>query len=155
MLSTADDYLKFARVLLGKGRSGDVRVLSHRSVALMTTNWLTPEQRAAPTAFGPAFFAGQGFGLNLAIVDNPARLGPAPYASVGSFNWAGAYGTSWQADPVEDMINVYMVQINPVLTNAGIARLAAAASAAPRPMAPPPTPPVVTLTNLAYEAIDD
>jgi CubicO group peptidase (beta-lactamase class C family) len=155
LLSTADDYLKFARMLLGKGRAGDVRVLSHRSVGLMTTNWLTPEQRSAPTAFGADFFAGQGFGLNLAIVDDPTRLGPAPYASRGSFSWAGAYGTSWQVDPVEDMINVYMVQNNAVFGAPSAARTAAfnaanrSASASANAI-----PAVVALTNLAYEAID-
>jgi CubicO group peptidase (beta-lactamase class C family) len=156
LLSTADDYLRFARMLLGKGRGGDARILSHRSVGLMTTNWLTPEQRSAPTTFGADFFAGQGFGLNLAIIDDPTRLGPAPYASRGSFSWPGAYGTSWQVDPVEDMINVYMVQNNAVLGPPSAARTAALNSAIrPARVSANAIPPVVAFTNLAYEAIDD
>jgi CubicO group peptidase (beta-lactamase class C family) len=133
LLSTADDYLKFARLLLGRGRLGDVRLLSHRSVDLMTSNVLTPEERRLGTFRGD-FWAGQGFGLGVAIVDDPARQRQqSGYRSAGAFSWGGAYGTSWMVDPREDLISVFMIQ-----------RLAGA----PYPILP-------EFDRLAYEAIDD
>jgi len=112
LVSTADDYLAFARVLLGKGRSDDVRLLSHQSVALMTSNWLTPEQRKIPFA-GFEFWAGQGFGLGVSVVDDVARQARSPFgfSSAGSFGWPGAWGTWWQADPKEDMVQIFMIQL--------------------------------------------
>jgi CubicO group peptidase (beta-lactamase class C family) len=108
--STADDYLQFARMLLQKGEVGGTRVLSHRAVALMTSNYLPPEQRAA-IPMGP-MFKGQGWGLGLAVVTDPALQDEGlGFASAGSFGWPGAYGTWWQADPKEDMIQVYMHQV--------------------------------------------
>jgi CubicO group peptidase (beta-lactamase class C family) len=112
LVSTADDYLAFAKMLHGRGRSGDVRLLSHETVALMTTNWLTPEQRKIPFS-GFEFWAGQGFGLGVSVVDDVARQARSPfgYSSAGSFGWPGAYGTWWQADPKEDMIQIFLVQL--------------------------------------------
>ncbi|WP_086380699.1 serine hydrolase domain-containing protein [Caballeronia sordidicola] len=117
LISTADDYLRFARMLLGRGRlQGDAterangpRLLSHRSVDLMRTNFLTREQRRIP-AFGQVVWAGQGFGLGVAIVDDPAQQRTESYRSKGSFGWPGALGTNWFADPVEDMIGILMIQ---------------------------------------------
>jgi CubicO group peptidase (beta-lactamase class C family) len=112
LVSTADDYLGFAKMLLGKGRSGDVRILSHQSVVLMTSNELSPEQRKMPFS-GFEFWAGQGFGLGVSVVDDPAKQARSPFgfSSAGSFGWPGAYGTWWQADPKEDMIQIFMVQM--------------------------------------------
>jgi CubicO group peptidase (beta-lactamase class C family) len=117
LVSTVDDYLRFARMLLGRGRlHGDEgervqgpRILSHKSIDLMRSNFLTAEQRRIP-AFGYPVWASQGFGLGLAIVDDPARQMRAGYRSRGSFSWPGALGTSWFADPVEDMIGLFMIQ---------------------------------------------
>jgi CubicO group peptidase (beta-lactamase class C family) len=109
LLSSAEDYLKFARLLLGRGRSGSVRLLSHRSIDLMTSNVLSAEERRTPT-FGIDFWAGQGFGLGVSIVDDPARQRLLGYRSAGAFSWGGAYGTGWMADPREDMISVLMIQ---------------------------------------------
>ena len=114
--STADDYLKFARMLMGLGKLGDTRLLSRKSVQLMTTNWLTPEQRKVPFA-GMEFWGGQGFGLGVAVVDDIARNSVLSPASKGSFYWPGAYGTWWVVDPAEDMILLYMVQNDASLSN--------------------------------------
>ena len=112
-VSTADDYLKFARVLLGLGRSGDVRLLTHKSVELMTTNYLTPEQRKVPFS-GLDFWGGQGFGLGVSVVDDIAKQDRSlfGFSSAGSYGWPGAYGTWWQADPKEDMIQIFLVQMS-------------------------------------------
>jgi CubicO group peptidase (beta-lactamase class C family) len=109
LYSTADDYLKFARMMLGGGKLGDVRLVSRQSIALMTTNWLTADQRKVPFA-GMDYWGGQGFGLGVAVVDDIARYSALGTASAGSYYWPGAYGTWWLADPKEDMILIYMVQ---------------------------------------------
>ncbi|MEW9582619.1 serine hydrolase domain-containing protein [Paraburkholderia sp. DGU8] len=109
LVSTAWDYLQFAQLLLGRGRVGQTRLLSHRSVDLMRSNFLTRDQRRVP-AFGHVLWLGQGFGLGLSVVDDPAQQLALGYRSLGSFGWPGAYGTSWFADPVEDMIGLMMIQ---------------------------------------------
>ncbi|HLG88416.1 MAG TPA: serine hydrolase domain-containing protein [Alphaproteobacteria bacterium] len=109
LLSTADDYGRFGRMLKDLGKLGDTRILSHDSVELMTANWLTPEQRKIPF-MGLDFWGGQGFGLGMSVVDDPVRQSAIAFASKGSFGWPGAFGTWWQADPKEDMVMIYLVQ---------------------------------------------
>ncbi|MBN3764303.1 serine hydrolase domain-containing protein [Burkholderia sp. Ac-20365] len=109
LVSTAQDYLQFARLLLERGRVDDVRLLSHRSVDLMRTNFLAGDQRRMPS-IGHVQWSGQGFGLGLSIVDDPAQQLPLGYRSVGSFGWPGAFGTSWFADPVENLIGQMLIQ---------------------------------------------
>ena len=108
LVSTADDYLKFAKVILGRGKSGNVRLLSRASFDLMTTDHLTPEERATPF-LGLPFWNAMGFGLGLSMADNPARQDGL--GSPGRFGWPGAYGTWWVADPAEDMIALMMIQL--------------------------------------------
>jgi CubicO group peptidase (beta-lactamase class C family) len=134
LVSTADDYLKFARMLLSRGKDGEARLLTHESVALMTANYLTPEQRRTPFS-GFEFWAGQGFGLGVAVVDDVARQARSPfgYSSAGSYGWPGAFGTWWQVDPKEDMVQIFMVQM---------------------PAADPKSP-VRAFQALSYRAIDD
>ncbi|HZZ09879.1 MAG TPA: serine hydrolase domain-containing protein [Paraburkholderia sp.] len=109
LVSTAQDYLQFAQLLLGRGRVGTTRLLTHRSVDLMRSNFLTRDQRRVP-AFGHILWAGQGFGLGLSIVDDPAQQLPHGYRSMGTFGWPGAFGTSWFGDPVENMIGLMLIQ---------------------------------------------
>ena len=114
--STADDYLKFARMLLADGSFDGVQVLSAESVRLMRTDRLTPEQKKVPF-LGAPFWVGRGFGLGLSVVTDPAKsaqlFGPG---GVGTFGWPGAYGTWWQADPTRDLILIYLVQNHPDLS---------------------------------------
>jgi CubicO group peptidase (beta-lactamase class C family) len=114
--STADDYLKFIRMLLGFGEADGVRVVSEESVRLMRTDQLTEEQRAQPF-LGMPFWEGRGFGLNLSLVTDPAKAtqlyGPG---GRGAFSWPGAFGTWWQADPENDLILMYLIQNLPNLT---------------------------------------
>lgn len=108
--STVDDYLRFARMLLGGGALDGARVLSEESVSLMRTDRLTDEQKRYPF-LGAPFWVGRGFGLNLSVVTDPAKsrqlFGPG---GVGTFSWPGAYGTWWQADPSADLIIIYLIQ---------------------------------------------
>lgn len=121
LVSTADDYLRFARMLLGGGEVDGVRVLSRESVEAMRTNRLTEEQRGH-SFLGMPFWIGRGFGLNLSVVTEPDKsqrlFGPG---GTGTFSWPGAYGTWWQADPSRDLILIYLIQNFPDLTSAGAA----------------------------------
>jgi len=121
LVSTADDYLRFARMLLGGGEVDGVRVLSEESVRLMRTDRLTEEQKRQPF-LGAPFWVGRGFGLNLSVVTEPSKsqllFGPG---GAGTFNWPGAYGTWWQADPANDLILIYLIQNYPDLSSAAAA----------------------------------
>jgi CubicO group peptidase (beta-lactamase class C family) len=110
LISTADDYLKFARVILGRGKDSQtgVRLLSRPMFDLMATDHLTAAERATPF-LGMSFWHAMGFGLGLAIADNPT-LQDWP-ASAGRLGWPGAYGTWWVADPKEDLIALMMIQL--------------------------------------------
>lgn len=115
LFSTVDDYLKFARMLLGGGAVDGVRVLSEESVRTMRTDRLTPEQKQYQF-LGAPFWVGRGFGLNLSVVTDPSKsrqlFGPG---GLGTFSWPGAYGTWWQADPSADLILIYLIQNFPDL----------------------------------------
>ena len=121
LVSTVDDYLLFARMLLGGGTVDGVRVLSQESVQSMRTNRLSAEQQGQPF-LGAPFWLGRGFGLNLSVVTDPARsaqlFGPG---GLGTFGWPGAYGTWWQADPANELILIYLIQNYPDLTAAAAA----------------------------------
>ena len=121
LVSTADDYLRFARMLLGGGTVDGVRVLSPESVTAMRTDRLTEVQKQHPF-LGLPFWIGRGFGLNLSVVTDRARssqlFGPG---GLGTFGWPGAYGTWWQADPSNDLILIYLIQNFPDLTSAAAA----------------------------------
>jgi CubicO group peptidase (beta-lactamase class C family) len=116
LVSTADDYLKFARMLLEEGTLDGTRVLSPQSVTAMRTDQLTEDQKHHQF-LGMPFWIGRGFGLNLSVVTDPARstqlFGPG---GVGTFSWPGAYGTWWQADPANDLILIYLIQNYPDFT---------------------------------------
>ena len=121
LVSTADDYLRFARMLLGGGEVDGVRVLSEDSVRLMRTDQLTADQKHHPF-LGMPFWIGRGFGLNLSVVTDPSKsaqlFGPG---GRGTFSWPGAYGTWWQADPENDLILIYLIQNFPDLSSAAAA----------------------------------
>lgn len=121
LVSTADDYLRFARMLLGNGTVDGVRVLAPESVAAMRTDQLSDEQKKHPF-LGMPFWIGRGFGLNLSVVTDPSRsaqlFGPG---GLGTFSWPGAYGTWWQADPANDLILIYLIQNYPDFSAAAAA----------------------------------
>jgi CubicO group peptidase (beta-lactamase class C family) len=120
LVSTGDDYLKFGRMLLGHGRLGDVRILSRKTVELMTTDFLTPEQRKMPFFGDTEFWKGQGYGLGVSVTDNIAqRREPA---SEGQYGWNGAFGTLWVNDPKEEMTAILMIQTAFAETSARIQR---------------------------------
>jgi CubicO group peptidase (beta-lactamase class C family) len=109
LISTADDYLAFARMMLNGGELNGTRYLKRETVEMMRTNRLTPEQRAIPF-LGLPFWLGQGFGLGLSVVMEPEKHDWMGTASKGSFGWPGIFGTWWQADPEKNMILMFLVQ---------------------------------------------
>lgn len=108
LISTADDYLKFATMLLNRGALEGTRILSQETVDLMTTNVLTTEQRRIPF-FGTDFWADRGLGLGVFVLDNLVKK--TTPASAGQYGWHGAFGTSWFNDPKEDMVAILMTQV--------------------------------------------
>ncbi len=105
LVSTADDFLTFARMLMTMGKAGRTRLLARPTVELMTTDQLTPEQKAR-SAFFPGFWDYNGWGLGVSVTT--ARNGIA--LNPGSFGWDGGFGTSWRSDPREDMTVILLIQ---------------------------------------------
>jgi len=123
LISTADDYLKFARLMLNKGELDGVRLITPETHALMTANRLTPEQREIPF-MGIPFWMGQGFGLGVSVITDPEKQAWMGAGSEGAFGWPGAFGTWWQADPAEDMVLIYLIQNSMPLGPEAAAQLA-------------------------------
>jgi CubicO group peptidase (beta-lactamase class C family) len=109
LVSTIDDYLAFARLLLNEGVRKDKRLLSQRSVRGMTMNHLTPEQVAG----GGPILGGQGWGFGMAVVTAPDDVSSAP----GRYGWNGGYGTFWFNDPTRNLVAIAMTQVSDVLFN--------------------------------------
>jgi CubicO group peptidase (beta-lactamase class C family) len=123
LISTADDYLKFARMMLGKGEVDGVRLVKAQTIELMTRNRLTEAQREIPF-MGIPFWGGQGFGLGVSVITDPAKQEWMGAGSKGAFGWPGAFGTWWQADPAEDMVLIYLIQNSMPLDPGSAAELA-------------------------------
>lgn len=105
LLSTAPDYMRFALMLAGGGEFNGVRLLSRKTVELMTADHTGPE-----LAKDPNFTPGPGYGYGLTVaVRTQAGLAPVP-GSVGEFNWGGAAGTAFWVDPEEKLIAILLIQ---------------------------------------------
>jgi CubicO group peptidase (beta-lactamase class C family) len=110
LVSTAPDYLRFSQMLLNGGELDGVRVLNSQTVKLMTTNALPSDIRI----FGGdevGSRAGTDFGLGFAIRADPVHSWVP--GAVGSFSWAGYWGTYFWIDPAEQLIGIQMVQATP------------------------------------------
>ncbi|MDJ0383485.1 serine hydrolase domain-containing protein [Streptomyces sp. G-G2] len=119
LVSTADDYHAYFRMLLNGGTHGGERILSRPAVELMTTNRLTPEQQAVRHAMAVnnvhlSFGQGQhgGWGIGMAV-----RTYRGDYASVGQFGWDGGSGTSTYADPEKNLTGVLLTQVGMSVPN--------------------------------------
>lgn len=104
LVSTVDDYLAFARMLLGGGSYSGTRLLSRPSVELMTTDWLTAENRRHGGLGGDAWEA-SGWGFGVEVTTSRTSL-----ASVGRYGWNGGLGTMWFNDPREELIGILLTQ---------------------------------------------
>jgi CubicO group peptidase (beta-lactamase class C family) len=103
LVSTIDDYFAFCRMMLEKGRSERERILSRASVELMTSDQLTPEQRAGSEIFFEDF-SSWGFGVAVDIARREIVHSP------GRFGWTGGFGTTAYTDPANGMIGILFTQ---------------------------------------------
>jgi CubicO group peptidase (beta-lactamase class C family) len=122
--STLDDYLAFARTFSGGTTSG--ALLRPETVAMMTSNQLTSEQRAAARLLGrPVFAEGHGYGMGVAVVLEPEKADPRRCrGGVGTVGWPGAYGGWWQADPNDGSVLIFlthnMVELHQMIDGIGL-----------------------------------
>ncbi len=105
LYSTAGDYLRFCRMLLNGGALDGQRILSPKSVELMSSDALDDIPADFPWSDGA------GFGLGFQVTTDLGATGML--GSVGEYGWGGAAGTRFWIDPKEKMITLYMIQILP------------------------------------------
>ncbi len=122
LLSTADDFLAFARLLLDKGTYRSERPLSVESVTAMTTNHLTAEQIAT----SGILLRPKGWGYGMAVATEPDEMSTIP----GRYGWDGGYGTVWFNDPHRSLIAMALSQTSDFPFNGGAAQFTQLALAA-------------------------
>ncbi len=105
LLSTAMDYAKFLQMMLNGGEFNGQRIISPKTVELMIADHV--DVRDIP--YGSR--KGSGFGLGFSITKNVGERGEL--GSVGTFEWGGAYGSTYWADPMEELVVVYFKQLIP------------------------------------------
>ncbi|WP_329253949.1 beta-lactamase family protein [Actinoallomurus sp. NBC_01490] len=114
LISSAADYHRFCQMLLRGGELDGVRLLSPRTVAYMTRNHLPGgadlEEFDRPV-FAEVSYAGIGFGLGFAVVEDAART--KSLTSKGEYNWGGAASTAFWVDPAEELTVVFLTQLLP------------------------------------------
>ena len=104
--ANAADYGRFAQMLVNSGELDGVRLLSRKTIDLMDSNHL-PEGVARGGANGGTV-RGEGYGLGVRVVTDPAQAGNL--TSAGTFGWSGAAGTHFFVDRAEDLVAVFMIQ---------------------------------------------
>lgn len=103
LVSTADDYARFAQMLANGGTLDGVRILSRQSV-----QWMTSDHTSGVR--GPAYAPGPGYGFGLGVA---VRLEPGQSTipgNKGDFHWGGYAGTFWWHDPAQGLVAVWMIQ---------------------------------------------
>jgi CubicO group peptidase (beta-lactamase class C family) len=118
LVSTAADYHRFTQLLLRRGELDGVRLLSPRSVALMTSNHLPGDVDLE--AYGRPLFAempfhGFGFGLGFSVLKDAVKA--KTLSSPGEFAWGGAASTAFWVDPAEELTAMFFTQLLPSSTH--------------------------------------
>ena len=103
LFSTVPDYSRFAQMLLHGGTLDGVRILGRKTVELISTDHLTPEQRKGDSWDTQR---GYGYGLGVRVMTNPELAGIN--GSVGEWGWDGAFGNWFCVDPKENLTCVYL-----------------------------------------------
>lgn len=101
LLSTAGDYARFLQMLLNQGELDGVRLLSPKTVALMTANHLGDKYRGDADGFGLGFWV------------NVKTGGFKELGSEGAFGWGSAYFPQYTVDPKERLVILLMTQLRP------------------------------------------
>ena len=112
LVSTVDDFLQFAQLLLNGGIHRGKRLLSEASIEAMTTNKLSDQQIAS----GGPILGGTGWGFGMSVVTRADADWPVP----GRYGWAGGYGTDWFNDPHTHTAAIVMTQVSPFLWTGGM-----------------------------------
>ena len=115
LVGSTADYVRFCTMLANGGELDGERVLSRKTLELMTCNHLAGDAEmtdlALPMGYGEVGFAGNGFGLTVAVSRGPGASGVV--GSPGEFMWGGAASTAFWVDPVERLAVVFMTQLLP------------------------------------------
>jgi CubicO group peptidase (beta-lactamase class C family) len=113
LVSTARDYLRFCRMMLNGGSLDGVQILSPKTVALFSLNYLPDGREIAdmslPGMFSESGYAGVGFSLGCGVNVNVAKT-RLP-GSLGEYFWGGAAATAFWIDPIEELTVVFMTQV--------------------------------------------
>ena len=107
LVSTAEDYFRFAQMLLDGGKYNDTQILSPKTVELMTLNHI-PSDLWQSQPFG-----GGGYGLGVSVRPEQATIDII--GSAGQFGWAGAATTYVIIDPIENMVSIMLIQYKPLI----------------------------------------
>jgi CubicO group peptidase (beta-lactamase class C family) len=99
LVSTAKDYLRFGLLMRNKGELDGIRLVSRKTIDLMTAPHLRPEQ---------FFVTGASYGLGFMVMTSPAQA--QMVGSVGAFDAGGAAHTNFWYDPLEDLLGLLMTQ---------------------------------------------
>ena len=97
-------------MLLNKGELDGKRLLSRKTVELMTTNHLAPE--LMPYEIGGIYSPGYGYGLGVNVLMDVGQC--QSVGSEGAYSWGGAATTSFWVDPKEELIGIQMAQFQPL-----------------------------------------
>jgi len=115
LVGSMPDYLRFVGMLANGGELDGRRILSRKTLELMTTNHLPGDGEMAdyalPMGYGEVGFSGAGFGLTMAVSKGPGPTGVV--GSPGEFMWGGAASTTFWVDPAEELAVVFMTQLLP------------------------------------------
>jgi CubicO group peptidase (beta-lactamase class C family) len=112
LVSTAEDYLRFAEMLRGRGRIADIRLLAPKTVEVMTSNALPGDIASmGQPVFSEVPFDGIGFGLGVAVTLDPARA--KTLGSRGDFGWGGLASTVFWVDPALELCTIFLTQLIP------------------------------------------
>jgi CubicO group peptidase (beta-lactamase class C family) len=117
LVSTAADYLSFCRMLRNRGEEGGVRIISRKTLELMTRNHLPGGQDLAALSvgrFSETPYQGIGFGLGFSVQLDPVVT--QVVGSEGEYGWGGAASTVFWIDPSEDLIVIFLTQFMPSQT---------------------------------------
>jgi CubicO group peptidase (beta-lactamase class C family) len=115
LVSTASDYLRFAKFMLNQGCIDGVQLLGRKTVELMTMNHLKGDMAdMGMPRFSESTYYGIGFGLGFSVTLDPAKA--HILGSPGEYAWGGAASTAFWCDPVEDMAVVLLTQLMPSST---------------------------------------
>ncbi len=105
LVSTVDDLLAFGRMLLRGGVHEGTHLLSRAAVAAMTSDQLTPSQKAFG-GLADGWFDDHGWGFGVSVTTRRTGLAHAP----GAYGWDGGLGSTWANDPAEDLVGILLTQ---------------------------------------------